>query len=141
MSRESVRRAERHVVRFKVVFDDGVSYSAGYVENVSTTGIFLETADPLPLGTVVRFVPADAKADALFEVEGRVVRCFELDPDSVQPSEQDGAYGIGFELIAVDEAQQSNILLMIDEIRKHSELRDANDPYLAIRDPSAAKKA
>lgn len=127
-----MRRAERQVVRFKVVFDDGVSYSAGYVENVSATGLFLATAEPLPLGTVVRFEPADAKADALFEVEGRVVRCVELDPDAVEPSEQDGAFGLGFELIAVDEAQQANILKMIDEIRRSGVLVGVADPYLAM---------
>jgi len=102
MEREQ-RRAERHKVRFKLVYDDGDTFNAGTVRDVSETGLYLETALPLPKGTRVMLTPLDS--DELFEAHGKVVRVEEYDGGN--PG------GMGIEFVDLTDAERKNVVSMI----------------------------
>ena len=130
------RRAERHKVRFRMVFDDGNTYSAGYVRDISRTGMFLETANPLPVGSEVRLEPVDQN-DALFEVSARVVRVVEDDepiPDA-ETHANDGQVGMGLEFVSLDGEAGDGIERMVTKL-KEAQRRGAKagslDPFLGV---------
>ncbi len=130
------RRAERHKVRFKMVFDDGNTYSAGYVRDISRTGLFLETASPLPIGSEVRLEPVDAQ-DALFEVGARVIRVVEdLEPiPEAETHENDGQVGMGLEFYDLDgEASDAieNMILTLEAAQKQEHDTGTLDPFLGV---------
>lgn len=130
------RRAERHRVRFKMVFDDGQTYSAGYVRDISRTGIFLETASPLPVGSEVRLEPVDQQ-DALFEVAARVIRVVEAEepiPDA-ETHLNDGQVGMGLEFLALDGEAGDGIeqmVLRLEEAQRLEMQTGSLDPFLGV---------
>lgn len=133
---KELRRAERHKVRFKMVFDDGQTYSAGYVRDISRTGLFLETASPLPVGSEVRLEPVE-QTDALFEVSARVVRVAQNDepmPDA-ETHVNDGQVGMGLEFLGLDGPAGDAIEKMVDALEA-AQLRTASsgnlDPLLGV---------
>ncbi|MFO0727595.1 MAG: PilZ domain-containing protein [Myxococcota bacterium] len=137
------RKAERHRLHFKTIFDDGRNYWSGHVEDLSQTGLFLESAGSLPVGTVVRLEPMNASEDALFEVKARVVHCIPLDPFSTgqdRPAKGDplhGAVGIALEFVDLSEKDRRAIGAMISDLEKRAAgIHVANDPYLGVYIPS-----
>ena len=130
------RRAQRHKVRFKMVFDDGETYSAGYVRDISRTGLFLETANPLPVDSEVRLEPVDHQ-DELFEVAARVVRVVQDDepmPDA-ETHVNDGQVGMGLEFLALDSEAADGIEQMVLTLEA-AQLRGGKsgslDPFLGV---------
>ena len=68
------RGSQRKNIQFRLVYDDGASFNAGAVHDVSEGGLFLETPVPLDVGTEVTLTPLDDAGDTLFEVRAKVVR-------------------------------------------------------------------
>jgi c-di-GMP-binding flagellar brake protein YcgR len=68
------RRGERHRAHFRIVYDDGDTYSVALVRDISETGLGIECPNELAVGAVLRLEPADPDEDELFELEARVVR-------------------------------------------------------------------
>ena len=136
MRKQENRRAERHKIRFKMVFDDGNTYSAGYVRDISRTGIFLETASPLPVGSEVRLEPVDQN-DALLEVLARVVRVVENDepmPDA-ETHVNDGQVGMGLEFVEIDGEAGEGIEQMVaqlEEAQRRESETGSLDPFLGV---------
>lgn len=71
-------RAPRYAVRFRLLYDDAEGYSSAWVVDVSRTGMLLETAESLPIGTTLRF-ESDTDHGVWSQVSGRVVRVEEPD--------------------------------------------------------------
>lgn len=128
---EGARFEARHPLRFRLVFDDGSTYSVGRVENLSTTGVFMEVGQPIPVGKVIRLEPLEHAEDALGGLFARVVRCDELDPTSTRAKDHDGAYGLGLELLGVDLDRKQAIREMISRLEAVGEKKGPRDPYLA----------
>lgn len=128
------RRSPRHNVGFRMVFDDGESYNAASVVNVSETGLFLESAKAVPLGAVVRLEPTDIVEDALFELEATVVRCSPLDLPGESETHH-GLMGIGAEFINLSDEASAAIRRMIDALEAAEEKTRAAplDPLLGVR--------
>ncbi|MEM7675319.1 MAG: PilZ domain-containing protein [Myxococcota bacterium] len=129
------RRAQRHKVRFKMVFDDGQTYSAGYVRNISRTGIFLETANPLPVGSEVRLEPVEHQ-DALFEVAAKVVRVAQLDEPipEAETSANDGQVGMGLEFLELEPEAGDSIEQMVRTLEavQAQQVTGNLDPFLGV---------
>jgi uncharacterized protein (TIGR02266 family) len=130
------RQAERHRVRFHLVYDDGSSFNAGTVRDVSEGGLFLETALPLPIGTEVRLTPllADANGTQLFEVRAKVARSIPYDPESgnEQPA------GMGLQFIGLSPDEQTQVVRMIKDLQaKLASFQGERDPFLGIMVPSS----
>lgn len=118
-------RAERHHVELKLVYDDGTGYLTGIVRDVSDTGLFIETSNPLPMGSRICLFPIDAE---LFEIDATVVRIEQDDPDTSTLG------GMGLEFIHGPEGV-GPVHRMIEAL----EARQANtvvDPFLAVRIPT-----
>jgi PilZ domain-containing protein len=131
MGREH-RQSERHRVRFKLVYDDGNSFNAGSVSNVSETGLFLETALPLPVGTIVRLMPLNDAGDRIFEVDARVMRTIPYDPTSIDPA------GMGLQFLELSDAQRRIVVDMIHDLEdRAASFQGERDPYLGVLLPSA----
>src|SRR6516162_1055231 len=106
-------RAERHRVRFRLVYDDGASFNAGTVRDVSKGGLFLETALPLPVGTEVRLTPLESEAGGqLFEVRAKVARSIPYDDNL--PLDQPA--GMGLQFVGLSESEQASVVAMIKKL-------------------------
>lgn len=131
MGREH-RQSERHRVKFKLIYDDGNSFNAGSVSNVSETGVFLETALPLPVGTIVRLMPLNNVNDKIFEVAARVARAVPYDPTSIEPA------GMGLQFMDLSEDDRVRVVDMIKELQdRAAHFQGELDPYLGVMLPSA----
>lgn len=74
MVRTEQRAAPRHEIRFELMFSDNGSPTAGWVRNLSRTGMLLETERPLPPGTVIIISSLELLGDSHIELPARVVR-------------------------------------------------------------------
>ncbi|NJK90071.1 MAG: hypothetical protein HC923_12255 [Myxococcales bacterium] len=118
-------RAERFRASFKLVYDDGESFSAGAVRDVSETGLFLETAHPAPLGSVLTLFPVDEASQDLFEIHAEVVRVHPEDPDSSTLG------GMGLRFLDIDD-MSPQIRGMIQTLAARERNR-VKDPFLGVR--------
>lgn len=114
------RRHDRHQVRFKLVYDDGDGYHAGWVSDLSDAGLFLETEELLPIGSEVRLLSLDMDDAHHFELSARVERL-----------EEDGdRSGMGLSLTELDEAQRLFLLRLIASLEEEaSAFEGETDPY------------
>ena len=136
MSREQ-RRAPRHKVRFKLVYDDGNTFNAGRVADVSEGGLFLETALPLPVGTVVSLSPLEPEvAGDIFEIRARVVRAVPYSETSTKPA------GMGLEFLDLDKSQREQVVSMIHRLEDKAATSTSGtlDIYLGIQLPPASNE-
>lgn len=122
------RRSERHRLAFKVVFDDGESYSVGEVEDISETGLYMHTSTSIPPDSIVRFEPTEDDEDALFEAAGRVVRCDDL---AGRTEASHGLVGIAVEFVAMTAEEKAGVAQMIEALEHQHKSRTAS----GIRDP------
>src|SRR5690349_10243530 len=130
MGREH-RQSERHRVKFKLVYDDGNSFNAGSVSNVSETGVFLETALPLPVGTVVRLMPLNDAGDRIFEVYARVMRTVPYDPTLIEPA------GMGLQFMDLSDEDRVRVVDLIHDLQdRAAHFQGERDPYLGVLLPS-----
>jgi hypothetical protein len=121
------RRGERHRLRFKLVYDDGETFNAGAVSDVSESGIFLETALPLRIGTEVQLTPLDQAGDHLFEVKARVVRSVAYDNTTMDQA------GMGLEFVDLTDEDRKNVSGLIMELKERkANFRGVPDPYLGV---------
>lgn len=128
-----LRRAERHQVRFQIVFDDGESYNAGHVEDISATGMFLVSSRHLAPGTRVRLEPVGAEEDALFEVVARVIRAEDLSGRTERDGEEyHGQVGLALQFEALDEVAQHEVRRMINVLEARA-AEGVMDPFLGVK--------
>jgi hypothetical protein len=112
LAMSSTPRAERYNVSFRVVWDDGESYYTGPVTNISETGIFVETAMPLPAGHAVTVIPL-VDGVALFELRGKVIRHVGEDLDNAP----DRVVGMGIRFDQVTPQQLAEMRKMVAKYR------------------------
>ena len=133
-----MRGSVRHAVHFKLVYDDGTTYSTGYVEDLSESGLFLESAMSLPINAIVRLEPLDPLEDPLFDVRARVVRCVDRNPfvtdlKSTTVAGSHGPVGLGLEFVDLDVASRTRIADMIDELETRARMTPGvRDRYLGV---------
>jgi type IV pilus assembly protein PilZ len=86
--------------------------------NISQGGIFINTRNPLPVGTTVRLIISLPDTSFPFDLTGRVTRVSEFaNPDNQVP-------GMGVEFVDVDRDKRARIERFVDRLRK--ELPDAS---------------
>ena len=125
------RKTERHHVRFKLVYDDGHTFNAGSVADVSEGGIFLETSLPLPVGTIVRITPLDPAGGTLFEVQARVVR-------SIPYHEATDAAGMGVEFLGLSDVERKSMVALIRKLEERAaNFEGEHDLFLGVMIPSS----
>ena len=106
-------RADRFTVGFRVVWDDGESYFASEVVNISESGVFIETTMNVPVGREVSVIPL-VDGTQLFEVKGKVVRAKELSDElDMHPG-----FGLMFMNLTTDQRAELRRVLDLYRVKK-----------------------
>jgi type IV pilus assembly protein PilZ len=105
--RQAPRLEHELLVAYKTV--DG--FITDWATNISRGGIFINTPNPLAVGTTVRLIISLPDAAFPFDLSGRVTRVNEVnDPNQVP--------GMGIEFIGIDDAKRDRIQRLVDRLRK-----------------------
>src|SRR5215471_3487954 len=119
MPRQAPRLEHELPVAYKTV--DG--FITDWAINISRGGVFINTPDPLPVGTTVRLIISLPDTAFPFDLVGRVTRVNEVD----NPSQQ--VPGMGIEFIGIDDEKRNRIQRLVDRLRKElPESRSAKQP-------------
>lgn len=122
---EDKRTSDRHRVRFKLVYDDGQSFNAGLVHDLSETGVFLETADPLQVGQSAVLSSLDVDADRAFELDARVTRVVAVDDSSA-----DNLPGMGLVFENMSSEQAAQVVHLIERMEaEEAQFEGERDPF------------
>jgi uncharacterized protein (TIGR02266 family) len=105
------RRAERLQHELLVAYRTVDGFITDWAVNISRGGIFINTRNPLSVGSVVRLIISLPDAAFPFDLTGRVIRVQPHDPQSDQMS------GMGIEFIDVDDEKRARLERFVDRLR------------------------
>jgi type IV pilus assembly protein PilZ len=117
--RQNDRLQHELLVAYRTV--DG--FITDWAVNISRGGMFINTRNPLALGSTVRLIISLPDAAFPFDLTGKVIRVSEFD------NVQNQVPGMGIEFVDVDEEKQVRIERFVERLRK--ELPDAEVPRKA----------
>jgi uncharacterized protein (TIGR02266 family) len=120
---KGVRKSERLQHELLVAYRTVDGFITDWAVNISRGGMFINTRNPLALGSVVRLIVSLPDAAFPFDLTGRVIRVHPHDPDSNQVA------GMGIEFIDVDEDKRLRLERFVERLRK--ELPDVSRPPTA----------
>src|SRR5215813_14314008 len=106
--RQAYRLQHELLVAYRTV--DG--FITDWAVNISRGGIFINTRDPLAVGTTVRLIISLPDTAFPFELTGRVARVAEFN----NPSNQ--VPGMGIEFVDVDDEKRARIERFVERLRK-----------------------
>lgn len=111
--RQNDRLQHELLVAYRTV--DG--FITDWAVNISRGGMFINTRNPLAIGSTVRLIISLPDAAFPFDLTGKVIRVSEFD------NVQNQVPGMGIEFVDVDEEKQVRIERFVERLRK--ELPDA----------------
>jgi uncharacterized protein (TIGR02266 family) len=117
---EKTRRANRLQHELLVAYRSMDGFITDWAVNISRGGIFINTRNPLAVGTTVRLIISLPDTAFPFDLTGRVTRVAEFN----NPSNQ--VPGMGIEFIDVDDDKRARIERFVERLRK--ELPEAHSP-------------
>ncbi|MGV3622973.1 MAG: TIGR02266 family protein [Archangium sp.] len=117
---QPVRKAERLQHELLVAYRTVDGFITDWAVNISRGGMFINTRNPLAVGSIVRLIVSLPDAAFPFDLTGRVIRVHAPDPDS------DLIPGMGIEFVDVDEDKKGRIAQFVARLR--AELPDAEVP-------------
>jgi type IV pilus assembly protein PilZ len=106
------RRADRLQHELLVAYRTVDGFITDWAVNISRGGIFINTRNPLAVGTTVRLIISLPDTAFPFDLSGRVMRVNEFD----NPANQ--VPGMGIEFVDVDEEKRARIERFVDRLRK-----------------------
>jgi type IV pilus assembly protein PilZ len=124
---KTARRADRLHHELLVAYRTVDGFITDWAVNISKGGLFINTRNPLAVGTTIRLIISLPDTAFPFDLTGRVMRVNEFD----NPSNQ--VPGMAIEFMDVDEEKKARIERFVDRLRK--ELPDELTPS-----PSVSKK-
>jgi type IV pilus assembly protein PilZ len=111
-SKKPARRADRLQHELLVAYRTVDGFITDWATNISHGGIFINTRNPLAVGTTVRLIISLPDTAFPFDLTGRVTRVNEFD----NPSNQ--VPGMGIEFVDVDDEKRARIDRFVDRLRK-----------------------
>src|SRR4051812_32132336 len=108
VTRSSDRLSHELLVAYRTV--DG--FITDWAVNISRGGIFINTRNPLSVGTTVRLIISLPDTAFPFDLSGRVIRVNEFD----NPSNQ--VPGMGLEFLDVDDEKRGRIERFVERLRR-----------------------
>jgi uncharacterized protein (TIGR02266 family) len=114
---QPVRKSERLQHELLVAYRTVDGFITDWAVNISRGGIFINTRNPLAVGSIVRLIISLPDAAFPFDLTGRVIRVHPADSNS------DQVPGMGLEFVDVDEDKKSRLARFVDRLR--AELPDA----------------
>ena len=118
------RRADRLSHELLVAYRTVDGFITDWATNISRGGIFINTRNPMPVGTTVRLIISLPDTAVPFELHGKVMRVNEFD----NPSNQ--VPGMGIEFLDVDDEKRARIERFVDRLRE--ELPDPKETKAAV---------
>jgi type IV pilus assembly protein PilZ len=106
--RQNDRLQHELLVAYRTV--DG--FITDWAVNISRGGMFINTRNPLALGSTVRLIISLPDAAFPFDLTGKVIRVSEFD------NVQNQVPGMGIEFVDVDEEKQVRIERFVERLRK-----------------------
>ena|SRR5579871_867550 len=106
------RRADRLSHELLVAYRTVDGFITDWAVNISRGGIFINTRNPLAVGTTVRLIISLPDTAFPFDLTGRVMRVNEFD----NPSNQ--VPGMGIEFVDVDDEKRARIERFVERLRK-----------------------
>ena len=114
---DKARRANRLQHELLVAYRSMDGFITDWAVNISRGGMFINTRNPLAVGTTVRLIISLPDTACPFDLTGRVTRVAEFN----NPSNQ--VPGMGIEFVDVDDEKRARIERFVERLRK--ELPDA----------------
>jgi len=111
-AQKPTRKSERLQHELLVAYRTVDGFITDWAVNISRGGMFINTRNPLALGSVVRLIVSLPDAAFPFDLTGRVIRVHPNDPES------DQVPGMGIEFIDVDEDKRVRLERFVDRLRK-----------------------
>ena len=126
-------RSDRHHVRFQMSFDNGEDYHVARVRDISETGVYLETAEPQPLGAILTLSPLGMKDFDELELRAKVVRSKQYAPHDFGKESP----GMGLRFVPMKDKVRKKLLFLVRQLEDR-EIRQVGqiDPFLGVRIPS-----
>ncbi len=121
-SKSRARRADRLQHELLVAYRTVDGFITDWAVNISRGGIFINTRNPLAVGTTVRLIISLPDTAFPFDLSGKVMRVNEFD----NPSNQ--VPGMGIEFVDVDEEKRARIERFVERLRKELPDMAMNDP-------------
>lgn len=106
------RRAERLENELSVTYRTVDGFISDWATNISRGGLFINSREPLPVGTVVRLIISLPDTAFPFDLEGKVVRVVAPDNPGNEPP------GMGIEFVDVDEEKRGRIERFVEKLRR-----------------------
>src|SRR6476660_1752878 len=119
---QPVRKSERLQHELLVAYRTVDGFISDWAVNISRGGIFINTRNPLTVGTTVRLIISLPDTQFPFDLTGRVARVNEFD----NPSNQ--VPGMGIEFVDVDDDKRGRIERFVDRLRK-----ELPDPAVSVK--------
>jgi type IV pilus assembly protein PilZ len=111
MTDRTERRDERLHHELLVAYKTVGGFVSEWAVNVSKGGLFINTPEPLPIGTAVKLIVNLPGAKFPFDLEGRVAWVEKVgNGANVSP-------GMGIEFVGVDEAVRAQIQGFVEKLR------------------------
>jgi type IV pilus assembly protein PilZ len=114
---QPVRKSERLHHELLVAYRTVDGFITDWAVNISRGGIFINTRNPLAVGSIVRLIISLPDAAFPFDLTGRVIRVHPADPSS------DQVPGMGLEFVDIDDEKKGRLARFVDRLR--AELPDA----------------
>ncbi|HEX9401530.1 MAG TPA: TIGR02266 family protein [Anaeromyxobacter sp.] len=115
MSADNKRRAARLHHEIPIAYRTVGSFLSDWATNISLGGLFINTRNPLPVGTAVKILVQLPGASFPFQLGGRVTRVTEFD------NHANMVPGMGVEFTDVDEPKRREIEAFVDRLRHQLE--------------------
>jgi len=109
---DNKRKAERLHHEIPVAYRSVGSFLTDWATNISQGGVFINTRNPLPVGTEVKILIQLPGVQFPSQLEGRVTRITEFDNHANQVP------GMAVEFTAVEEPMRQEIEVFVDRLRK-----------------------
>ena len=119
---DKARRANRLQHELLVAYRSVDGFITDWAVNISRGGMFINTRNPLAVGTTVRLIISLPDTAFPFDLNGRVTRIAEFN----NPSNQ--VPGMGIEFVNVDDEKRARIERFVERLRK--ELPDVESTRL-----------
>jgi tRNA A-37 threonylcarbamoyl transferase component Bud32 len=118
------RRARRVKVSTTVQYSfDQDAWASGYSTDLSTSGMFILTYEPVPVGSVVflKFNLPGGMREASMEIIGLAVR------QDARIIEIDRVLGMGIQFVSIDAHQENSLKLLVDELVVKEDLASSKE--------------
>jgi len=111
-NQKPTRKAERLQHELLVAYRTVGGFITDWAVNISRGGMFINTRDPKPVGSMVRLIVSLPDSAFPFDLTGKVIRVQEYDGTGDQMP------GMAIEFVDVDEEKRARLERFVERLRK-----------------------